>query len=183
MQEFKQETLNWRLLNKATCWKWLTIRQSIRIFAIYRGARKIDVTWKLESKSGGYPSIRIRAAHKISLQNNWLCIKNSPTRVRASDLRINSPPLSSLCLQREEESKVVFLPGTKPTHANRTRAEPEAPIMARLLPPLSWKTRLTAVPSELIPSISPEIEQWRARVGKTGRNDPKLPRVSAEKTG
>ena len=59
---------------------------------------------------------------------------------QASDRRINSPELSHLYLQIDEYSKVVFLRRTEPTDTNRTRAEPEPPVMAHFRPPPSCKT-------------------------------------------
>jgi hypothetical protein len=84
------------------------IRFELSAWHTFHTYKKNDVMWTQKYKSGGHSSIRIRAVHKISLQNKRLCINNSPTRVRASDLRINSPGLSRLYLQIDEESKVVF---------------------------------------------------------------------------
>ncbi|TYP78420.1 MULTISPECIES: hypothetical protein [Nitrosomonas] len=74
---------------------------------------------------------------------------DSPIRAHASERRINSPELSRLYLQIDEESKAVLLPGTEPVRTNRTRAEPEPFIMARLHSLPHAKQRLTAAPSEL----------------------------------
>ncbi|WP_139225281.1 hypothetical protein [Nitrosomonas sp. Nm34] len=108
---------------------------------------------QLEVRRFAYFGARLGTIHNYHCITSCYPLTTLITLSQTSDRRINSPELSRLCLQIDEESKVVFLRCTEPTDTNRTRAEPELPVMARLRTRPHVKQPFAAASSEFFLSI------------------------------